>query len=70
MGRSRNSAFTLVELMVSMAVAALLAATSLVALWGAQQQASESRSHAQVAKIGDLVTTHWETYPTRKLAIT
>ncbi len=65
----RRRGFTLIELMVAIAVASLLAATALVTMWGAQETASEARTQAQVAKINDLIITQWESYPTRKLTI-
>src|SRR5262245_36832495 len=65
----QQRAFTLVELMVAMVVASILAAALLVALYGAQEEARDARSHAQVAKLNSIVAPQWESYVARNVAV-
>lgn len=67
MTSGRRQAFTLVELMVAMALAALLAAAALMALYSAQEEARESRTRAQIAKLNELILRHYESYATRNV---
>jgi prepilin-type N-terminal cleavage/methylation domain-containing protein len=67
--RSPRNAFTLVELMVAMAVATLLAATVLVAMWGAQEEARAVNTQSQISQLHDLIMNQWQTYSTRSVAM-
>jgi prepilin-type N-terminal cleavage/methylation domain-containing protein len=65
----KRRAFTLIELMVAMGVATLLASTVLVALWGAQEQAREVNTKSQIAQIHDVIITQWQSYSNRAIAV-
>jgi hypothetical protein len=58
-----------VELMVAVAVAALLAATVLMALWGAQEEARDARTQSQIARLNEWIMTRWESYASRQVPI-
>ncbi len=64
-----RTAFTLVELMVVIAVIALLASMVLVALWGAQQEARIDRTRSQITRLNQLIMSQWESYQTRPLPV-
>ena len=67
-GPSR-SAFTLVELMVTMAIIAILGAAMAYAVAGAQQSANIAKTRSLIAKIHSLVMQKYESYRTRRLPI-
>lgn len=62
--------FTLVELLLAMVVAALLAGTALMAMWGAQEEARASRTRSQIARINQLLLEQWHGYTTANLPMT
>jgi prepilin-type N-terminal cleavage/methylation domain-containing protein len=64
--RLRRS-FTLIELLISIAIIALLAATALFTLFGALEAAKESRTRAQIARLHELMMSKWETYLARPI---
>jgi prepilin-type N-terminal cleavage/methylation domain-containing protein len=66
---SRRLAFTLVELMVAMAVATLLSATVLMALWSAQEEGRAARTRSQVTKLNEYIMSQWETYASAQIPI-
>ncbi|GIW91142.1 MAG: hypothetical protein KatS3mg109_1574 [Pirellulaceae bacterium] len=61
--------FTLVELLLALAVATLLAATLLMAMWSAQEEARDARTQAQIAKLNEYIMSQWETYSSRQVPI-
>jgi prepilin-type N-terminal cleavage/methylation domain-containing protein len=67
-GPSR-SAFTLVELMVTMAIIAILGAAMAYAVAGAQQSANIAKTRSLIAKLHSLVMQKYESYRTRRLPI-
>lgn len=67
--RQRDHGFTLVELLVSMVIASLLATVVLMAMWGAQETARASRTQSQISRINALVLEHWHGYSSRNLEI-
>jgi prepilin-type N-terminal cleavage/methylation domain-containing protein len=67
--KATRRAFTLVELMVVIAIIALLAAMSLSALATATEQAKVQRTRAIINKIDQLVMEKWEGYRTRAVPI-
>ena len=62
---SRRAAFTLVELLVVMGIITLLASTVLLALYGAMEDARESRTRSQIAHINEQLMYRWQTYRSR-----
>ena len=62
-----QSGFTLVELLMVIAIVGLLATFVLVALAGANQSAKESRTTAQLTKINELLQDKWQTYQYRRM---
>ena len=63
----RRSGFTLVELMISIAIIAVMASFVLVALAGVTEKAREDRTKAQIAKINELIMEKWESYLYRRM---
>lgn len=61
------SGFTLVELLMVIAIVGLLATFVLVALAGANQSAKESRTTAQLVKINELLQDKWQSYQYRNM---
>jgi type II secretory pathway pseudopilin PulG len=64
--RSRRS-FTLIELLISIAMITVLASTILFALYGVMESTKETRTRSQVAKLHELIMTKWEGYRTRAI---
>ncbi len=67
--RTDRSAFTLVELLLALAIATLLSATFLMAMWSAQEEARDARTHAQIARINEYIMIRWESYASRQVPI-
>jgi prepilin-type N-terminal cleavage/methylation domain-containing protein len=65
-----HRAFTLIELMVVIAIIALLAAVVLSALGTATEQAKAQRTRAIINKLDQLVMEKWDSYRTRAVPIT
>ncbi len=59
--------FTLTELLVVMMVIGILASSLLFAMYNAVQQAKESRTRAQIAKLHELLASRWDAYRTRAM---
>lgn len=68
-GKSRRLSFTLVELLISVALIALLASTTMMALYGVTEHAKETRTRAQIAKLHELIMAKWEMYSTRPVRL-
>lgn len=66
---SRSRAFTLVELLVALGVITLLATTVLFAMYGALEDARESRTRSQVAHIHEQLMFRWQTYRSRPVPL-
>jgi len=64
-----RSGFTLMELLVVIMVISVLASSMLFAMYGAIQQAKESRTKTQIAKLHELLMTRWDSYRTRAIRI-
>jgi prepilin-type N-terminal cleavage/methylation domain-containing protein len=65
--QTHKQAFTLVELLVVMAVMVLLASLVLSALAGAAEQARENRTRSQIQKIHELLMSRYEEYRYRRV---
>src|SRR5688572_30618255 len=59
--------FTLVELLISMAIIAILMSMAFGAVWAAQETARKDRSEAMISKLHNVVIDRWESYRTRRV---
>lgn len=66
---TRQYGFTLVELLVSLAILSVLASAVLFAMSGVMEQAKAERTRAQIAKIHALLMDKWEEYEVRRVEI-
>ncbi len=66
---SSRSAFTLLELMVTVAIIGILASAMLFALFGAQETARENKTKSLILKLNNIIMPKWETYRTRRVPI-
>lgn len=66
----RRPAFTLVELLVSITILSILAATVLFALAGVNESAKRDKTIATIRKLNALVMAKYESYRTRRVPIT
>lgn len=62
-----RAGFTLVELMISIAIIAVMATFLMVALAGVTEKARVDRTKAQIAKINELIMEKWESYLYRRM---
>jgi prepilin-type N-terminal cleavage/methylation domain-containing protein len=62
-----RAAFTLVELMVTMVIVAMLAALTLSGLAGVRQRAKIDKTRSTIRKINEIVLPHYESYLTRRV---
>lgn len=67
--RRPRAGFTLVELLVTIAIIAILASFILGALYGSQEKAKETRTEALVAQLHNVIIDKWEGYRTRRLPV-
>lgn len=65
----RSAAFTLVEMMMVIAIVSILAAMSLAALAGAAEEGKRQRARTQIAKLDQLIMDKWNSYRFRQLPI-
>ncbi len=65
-----RSGFTLVELLVTIAVIAVLATLLLGALYTAQDAARAQKTRSTIAKLHTMMMSRWESYKTRRVPIT
>ncbi|MFO0915784.1 MAG: type II secretion system protein [Pirellulales bacterium] len=64
---ARRSAFTMVELMVAMAILAILASMILFAMSSALETAKQDRTRTEIRKLHDLIMQRWESYELRRV---
>jgi prepilin-type N-terminal cleavage/methylation domain-containing protein len=69
-GIPRRGGFTLVELLVVMAIIAILASLFLGGMMVAEENARVQKTKATIAKINNIVMARWDTYRTRRVPIT
>jgi prepilin-type N-terminal cleavage/methylation domain-containing protein len=62
--------FTLVELLITVSIIAMLAGMILFALYRAQETAREQKTRALIARLDAIVKSKWESYKTRRVPIT
>ena len=67
--RQRRRGFTLVELLMVIALIGILASVMLVALYAAAQSAKVRRTEQQVERIHSLLMTRWDNYQNRRLPV-
>lgn len=64
-----SKGFTLVELLIVIAILAILASMVLFALAGAEGTAKEMRTQSTITKLHNLVMQKWESYRTRRVPV-
>ncbi len=65
----RRKGFTLVELLITMAIIAILAGLLLGAMFSATETAKEAKTRSTIAKLHTLVMAKYESYKTRRVPI-
>jgi prepilin-type N-terminal cleavage/methylation domain-containing protein len=68
-GHDTRRGFTLVELMITMAIIVILSALVAVAMGGAQESARVSHTRAVIARLHTLIMDRYESYRSRRLPI-
>ena len=69
-GRCRSrSSFTLVELLMVIAIIGLLASSIMFAMWNVMEDTKRSRTESQIARINALLMEKYESYQTRAVPI-
>jgi Tfp pilus assembly protein FimT len=68
-GRTIRHSFTLTELLVVIMVISILVSSMLFAMYTAVEQAKESRTRAQIAKLHELLVSRWDSYRTRAIRL-
>jgi prepilin-type N-terminal cleavage/methylation domain-containing protein len=63
-------AFTLVELLITISIVALMASMVLFAAYAAQESAREHRTRVLITKLDQIVRDKWESYRTRRIIFT
>lgn len=66
-GRTIRRSFTLTELLVVIMVISILASSLLFAMYTAVEQAKESRTRSQIARLHELLVSRWDSYRTRAI---
>lgn len=67
--RIASAGFTLVELLIVIAIIALLASAIMFSMYGMLEEAKADRTRSQIAKINDIIATRWESYRTRMVPL-
>ncbi len=65
----RTGAFTLVELLITMAIIAIMATMVLVAMFAAQEQARVQKTRMLITKLNNIIMTRYDEYRTRRVPI-
>ena len=65
----KRKGFTLVELLIVIAIIAIIAGMSMAALMGASEDGRRARARAQIAKLDQLISEKWNSYRFRQLPI-
>jgi len=67
--RPRRWSFTLVELLIVMAIMSIMASAVMFALFGVMEDAKAARTKSQITRLHTLVMTRWESYQTRAVRL-
>ena len=67
--RRQRSAFTLVELMVTMVIIAMLASLTLAGLAGARQRAKIDKTRSTIRKLNEIIIPQYESYLSRRVPV-
>ena len=68
--RPTPDAFTLIELMVTLVIVAMLASLTLAGLAGARQRAKIDKTRSTIRKINEIILPQYESYLTRRVPVT
>lgn len=66
----QRASYTLIELLITVSIIAIMASMVLFALYAAQEQARVQKTRALVTKLGNVVRSHYESYRTRRVPVT
>ncbi|HND51347.1 MAG TPA: type II secretion system protein [Pirellulaceae bacterium] len=67
--RGSRSAFTLIELLIVIAVIGLMSSAILFAMYGLLDEAKADRTRGQIARLDGLITDRWEAYRVRTVPV-
>ena len=65
----KRTAFTLVELLITISIIALMASMILFAFYAAQDAAKEAKTKSLIAKLDAVIKARWDSYKTRRVPI-
>lgn len=65
----KRRAFTLVELLISITIIAIMAVMGTVAMMGAMESAKAKKTQALIAKLDAIIQNRWEQYQTRRIPL-
>jgi general secretion pathway protein G len=66
----RAGGFTLVELLITVSIIAIIATMVLFAVFSAQERAREQKTRALITKLNSIIVERWDGYRTRRVPIT
>ncbi len=69
-GAARRRAFTLVELLITVSIIAILATMVMFAMFSAQEAARRQKTKALITKLNDIIMQRYDEYRTRRVPIT
>jgi type II secretory pathway pseudopilin PulG len=67
--RAARASFTLVELLITISIIAIMASMMLFALYSAQESAKVDKTKALIARLDAIIKTRWESYRTRRVPV-
>ena len=67
--RRGRAAFTLIELLISISIIAIMASMMLFALYSAQESAKADKTKALIAKLDSIIKSRWDSYRTRRVPV-
>lgn len=67
--RGGRRAFTLVELMISIMIIAMMAGMLLFAVYAAQESAKTAKTRSLISKLDGIIMNRWESYRTRRVPV-
>ena len=67
--RRRRPAFTLIELLISMSIIAIMATLAIATMYGAQESARDRKTRSTIAKLHTIMMEKYESYRTRRVPV-